>query len=226
VRKILPILVSVALLAMLAPATTMTPSRVGVSSALAQSTTLVDFNDLSPYNVPLDGEYPIGVIDWGIGAWYLSGPYGDFTDQSIGFNGPGPTSADFEFVTDLRLIGFQASNGSDIASTVSASCSGQTTVTQTVPGNSLVTFSTGWFDGCSPVTLSSTNGWDTNFDNLIVGDPETPPTPTPTPTETPTPTPDVATATPTPAPLCEIQVRINGGLPFWVTKPFAYCESG
>lgn len=199
------------------------PPPVGAPRAYAAPTT-IDFNDIDPVAHPnLDGEYPVGTIDWGSGQWLASGPYGTFTDTSISYTTAVPTSGEFELIGDLRLVGFQASNGSDRSSVVSASC-GDDTVTQTVPGNSLVTFTTNWYDACSLVTLSSSNGWDTNFDNLIID--SSVPAPTPTPTPTPTATPAAATATPTPAPLCEIQVRINGGLPYWVPKPFSYCQAG
>jgi hypothetical protein len=60
---------------------------------------------------------------------------------------------------------------------------------------------TNWTGTCTTVTLGSTNGWDTNFDNLVIdaaggGAPATS-TPTPTPTNTPQP---AATSTPTPTP--------------------------
>jgi hypothetical protein len=31
-----------------------------------------------------------------------------------------------------------------------------------------VTIQTNWTAPCATVTVSSTNGWDTNFDNLVV----------------------------------------------------------
>lgn len=199
------------------------PPPVGAPRALAAPTT-IDFNDINPVTDPnLDGEYPVGVIEWGSGQWLASGPYGTFTDTSISYTTAVPTSGEFELIGDLRLVSFQASNGSDRSSVVSASCGDEVTVTQTVPGNSLVTFTTNWYAACSLVTLSSSNGWDTNFDNLVVDSSVATPTPTPTPTETPGSAP---TATPTPSALCEIDVRINGGRSYWVQKPIAYCEPG
>jgi hypothetical protein len=37
-----------------------------------------------------------------------------------------------------------------------------------VAPNTLVTISTGWTGTCTSVTIASTNGWDTNFDNLVI----------------------------------------------------------
>jgi hypothetical protein len=49
---------------------------------------------------------------------------------------------------------------------VSLSCDGQPPVQTTVPAGQVVTIKTGWADVCSSVTLTSSNGWQTNFDNL------------------------------------------------------------
>ena len=182
-------------------------------------TTTVTFNDLLPADVPLDGEYPVGVIDWGTGVWYLAAPYADFHDQSIGYPAPGPTSAAFTFLGSQRLVSFEASNGSSVASTVSASCGSETLASTVVPGHALATITTGWTDACSVVTLSSSNGWDTNFDNLVIGTGGVAPTPTPVPTATPV----VPGATSTPSPLCETFVRINGSSGFWIRRDMADC---
>ncbi len=128
----------------------------------------VTFNDLSSPNRPLSGQYPSGVIDWGTNTWFLSGPWRQFTTNSISFNGAGPTSASFRFVTALRLVQVDAFNGGGTASTVSLSCAGQPTVTVSVPAGQLRTIATGWTGTCTTVTVTSSNGWDTNFDNLVI----------------------------------------------------------
>src|SRR5207248_1574602 len=83
----------------------------------------------------------------------------------------------------------------------------QTSVTIVVAPNQLASIATGWTSACSPVTIGSSNGWDTNFDILQVSSavmsgtstPTAMPTPTRTLTVTPTITPS-PTQTPSPTP--------------------------
>jgi hypothetical protein len=126
------------------------------------------FDDLGNPNRVLSGQYPTGVIDWGTGQWYLSGPWQQFTTNSIGFNGPGSTSKTFTLINPLRLVQLDAYNGGTTASTVMVNCAGQPPVSIVVNSRQRVTIATGWTARCSgAVTLGSTNGWDTNFDALI-----------------------------------------------------------
>jgi hypothetical protein len=39
-------------------------------------------------------------------------------------------------------------------------------VTQVVVAGQVLTISTNWTTACSPVMIGSSNGWDTNFDNV------------------------------------------------------------
>ena len=96
---------------------------VTVSAGSTQQT--ITFDDLPNPNRPLNGQYPSGTIDWGRGAWYLSGPFGQFTTQSIGFNGAGPTSAALSFVSPKQLVQVDAFNGGSAASTVTLGCPGR-----------------------------------------------------------------------------------------------------
>jgi hypothetical protein len=171
---------------------TSTPTSGG---ALPQTVT---FDDLAGQNQVLNGQYPTGVIDWGTNAWYHSGPYGAFTTKSVGFNGPGLTSGTFTFLTPRRLLSVDAYNGG-AATTVTLRCAGQTDKVMSLASGQLATIQTGWTGNCAQVTILSTNGWDTNFDNLVHDGGGGPPAPTPSPTAsaTPTNTPTL-TATPTP----------------------------
>jgi hypothetical protein len=149
----------------LASATALTQTPTPTPGAGPRSIT---FDDLTNPNRALNGQYPGGVIDWGSNAWYLSGPFGAFTTNSVSFNGPGPTSAALRFVTPARLVQVDVYNGGSTASTVSVACSGQTTINVSVAVRQKVTLSTGWTGACSTLTVGSTNGWDTNFDNLLL----------------------------------------------------------
>ncbi len=143
----------------LAPTPTPTPTLTPTSGQ-----TTVTFNNLSNPN----GQYPSGVIDWGTTAWYLSPPWGLFTTNSISFNGARRTSGAFTFVSPRRLLQVDAYNGGTTASTVTIACAGHSTVTSTVQPGQLVTLSTSWVGTCGSITIGSSNGWNTNFDKLLI----------------------------------------------------------
>ncbi|MGH2353907.1 MAG: hypothetical protein ACRDJN_20060, partial [Chloroflexota bacterium] len=176
-----------------------TPSTGGSDSTPPASTTLT-FDDKAGQNQALDGQYPSGVIDWGSGQWYHSAPWGAFTSKSISFSGSGVTSRALTFLAPRRLVSLRAHNGGSGATTVTLSCAGQPAKQATVAAGQAVTIATGWTGTCGTVTLSSSNGWDTNFDDLVVDGgaaaaptaTTVPPSPSPTATSTPVPT---ATAT-------------------------------
>jgi hypothetical protein len=143
------------------------PARTATPTPVQSGSSTVNFDNLSNPNRPLSGQYPTGVIDWGTNRWYLSGPFGQFRTQSIGFNGEGPTSASFTFVRARRLVSIDAFNGGSTTSTITLTCAGQRPVSVLLAPNTLRTITTGWTGTCTSVTVGSTNGWDTNFDNLV-----------------------------------------------------------
>jgi hypothetical protein len=128
----------------------------------------VSFDELTPVNRVLNGQYPAGLIDWGTGQWFLASPWQAFTTNSIGFNGAGPTSKTFRLLMPLTLQQVSAYNGANAATTVTVACSGLPTASLVVNARQLATVPTGWTTPCAGlVTLGSSNGWDTNFDTLL-----------------------------------------------------------
>jgi hypothetical protein len=146
--------------------TSVPPTATSSSGTPAQLT--VTFNDKAGQNQPLGGQYPAGVIDWGSGQWYHSGPYGDFTTKSVSFSGGGITSRALTLLGSRRLVSLRAYNGGGGASTVTLACAGQPTKSQSVPAGGVATIATGWEAPCASVTVTSSNGWDTNFDDLVL----------------------------------------------------------
>lgn len=142
---------------------TSTPTPTPVTGS-----TTVDFNALSNPNRVLSGQAPTGAIDWGTNRWYLSGPFGAFRTNSVGFNGAGPTSAALTVLGSRVLVQVEAYNGGTTTSTVTLSCSGQTPKTVTIGARQSATIATGWTSSCAAVTVGSSNGWDTNFDNFVL----------------------------------------------------------
>jgi hypothetical protein len=65
-------------------------------------------------------------------------------------------------------VQLDADNGGTSISTVTLSCSGQTPRSVSVAAHQVATIQTGWTGACSTVTIGSSNGWSTNFDNLVV----------------------------------------------------------
>jgi hypothetical protein len=128
----------------------------------------VNFNDLEEPGRPLTGQYPAGTIDWGSGAWYLSGPYDEMQTNSVSFNGEGPTSASFSFVSPHQLVQLDADNGANTSGTVTLACDGQPSKSVDIDAHQLVTIQTGWSGPCTTVTVTSSNGWDTNFTSLVI----------------------------------------------------------
>jgi hypothetical protein len=179
---------------------TATPTPTNAPNGLT-----INFNDLANPNRTWGGNYPTGIANWGTNQWYLSGPWGQFTTNSIGFNGAGPTSANFAFTPARRLVSVQAYNGGTVASNVTLLCDGAQQKLQSVAVGQMATIPTGWAGNCDTVIVGSSNGWNTNFDNFVTDQVTVPPTNTPTPvppTNTPTPTATAVppTATPTPTP--------------------------
>jgi len=128
----------------------------------------VNFDNLSNPNRALNGQYPSGVIDWGTNGWYLSGPYGAFKTNSVSFNGAGITSQGFGLLSPRKLIQVDAYNGDYGQSTVTLGCPGQQTRSFTLAPKTQATLVTGWPGACNTVTVTSTNGWKTNFDNFVL----------------------------------------------------------
>jgi hypothetical protein len=147
---------------------TSTPTQTPTSTPTPAPTRTVTFDDLTGPNRPLNGQYPTGLIDWSSNVWFLSGPYGQFNTNSVSFNGNSRTSATFSFVAPHLLVQLDVYNGGNSNATVSLSCPGQLTVQANVGGQQQITLQTGWKGTCTSVTISTTNGWSTNFDNLVV----------------------------------------------------------
>jgi hypothetical protein len=139
-----------------------------VRSETEGSTTTIDFDSLTPFD-PLDDEYPADVIDWGTGAWVISEPWNLLTTNNLAFSTSvsDPLEETFSFITPKRLVSIDAYNGGAGQSTISLACAGNTTKNEVVPANTLVTIETGWDANCLEVSLSSSNGYDTNFDNFV-----------------------------------------------------------
>lgn len=140
---------------------------LGLHTALASTSVTFDDPQGHATDDELDGQLPAGVIDWGTGGWYLSGPWGQFSNNSVSFL-PSVDSASFSLLSGGRLVRIDAFNGAmDSPTTVTLSCGDQHKQVDLDPGQ-VRTIDTGWSGSCPNVTVSSSNGWETNFSNLVL----------------------------------------------------------
>jgi glucose/arabinose dehydrogenase len=190
---------------------------------------VVTFDDRTGQDQPLDGQYPPGLIDWATGAWYHAGPSGALTTKSARFRYQWQTNLALTLLVPRKLVSIQAHNAGTTDATVTVSC-GSLPARQLVLGvGQRGTLETGWTQPCTRITLRSTNGWSTFFDNVTLVDQAAPgatATPTQTPTHSPTPTRTPTSSpmgTPTPSPTSAPPVgtqrlangEFEGGLVGW-----------
>jgi hypothetical protein len=145
---------------------TTTPSVSPTPSSTPPPTQTVTFDTLTQ-NQTLSGQYPAGVIDWGSNTWFVSPPWGSFSTKSISFTSGTQTSGSFTFVNPRKLKVLDVFNGGG-STTLTLKCTGQNDKTASVAPGQLLTIPTGWTGTCTTVTVQSTNGWDTNFDNFVI----------------------------------------------------------
>jgi hypothetical protein len=150
-----------------APTSTPTPAPPTATPSATQTVTFNEYSVSGPSPLLyLTGQYPSNVINWGSSnTWILSMPWGPLTTTSIYLQ---TTSATFTFVSPRTLVSLQTYNGGSTSTTVTVSCSGNTTRTQTIPAGQLLTVTTSWTTPCTTVTLGAGNGEETNFDNFVI----------------------------------------------------------
>jgi len=127
---------------------------------------IITFNDLAG-GQPLTGWYPSGLINWGSSGWKLSGPYQLLTTNNVTFDGRLKT-ATVKFATPKQLISLRVYNGGDHKTIVSLTCPEQPKRTLELRSGMVGTMDVGWTGRCSSLTISSTNGSDTHFDDLVL----------------------------------------------------------
>jgi hypothetical protein len=140
------------------------------SPAAAPGPVIVNFDDRTGQNQPLTGSYPTGVLDWGESGWYHSGPFGQFTSKSVSFDGTEGASRSVAMVTPRRLVSLAVYNGGSAPTTVTLMCAGHPDTQAVIAVGERRTIQTGWTGTCRTIVIASSNGWDTNFDDLALDD--------------------------------------------------------
>lgn len=162
------------------------PIVVAVEKQTIPPATSVTFNDRTS-NTPLNGTY--AGMDWGTGAWDVDGPIATNTTNSISFHSNSVTGGTFSFASPSVLLSTGIYSNSNQTALITLSCSGNAPVSMQVPPNTTTALTTNWISPCTTVTVTSSNSWNTNLDNLVYSSSQNPGvTPNPTPTPPPGPT--------------------------------------
>lgn len=173
------------------------PIQTPVPTPIPQGPITIDFNNNPIAN--LNGQSPSGIVNWDGNSWVISGPWKSFNTNNLGFRSQSVSSGTFSLLQSRTVTGIDAFNGGTVASTVTLSCSGNPTKSVSVAVDQLMNIQTGWTNPCTTVTLTSSNAWNTNFDNLSLGslNGSSSPQPSTTPSIQPSPS---SQASPNPSP--------------------------
>ncbi|WP_338279354.1 DUF4082 domain-containing protein [Corallococcus caeni] len=127
------------------------------------STNLVTFDTFPGQDETFNG--PHGPIHFGLDRWYIASPWGGFDTKSVSFNGGGLTQASLSIFGQRRVLGLEAFTW-DSGATLTLSCIDLPTLTFPLTAGQVTHVVPSWTAPCTVFTLTTSNGWDTNFDNL------------------------------------------------------------
>ncbi|ATB39160.1 hypothetical protein CYFUS_004601 [Cystobacter fuscus] len=127
------------------------------------SSNLVTFDTFDGADEAITGIH--GPFYFVFNKWYLASPWGGFTTKSISFNGGGVNQGELSIYGERTVVGLDAFTW-DTGATLTLSCFNQPTRTFTLTPGQVTHVVTNWQGTCSSVTLATSNGWDTNFDNI------------------------------------------------------------
>jgi hypothetical protein len=114
----------------------------------------------------LSGQYPSGVIDWGLGQWRIHIPDGGFGTFNLALSDPKAVSAEFHFYWPRIFVGMDVYNsGASVATITIHSPEIRASQFMVKPGE-LRRLRTGWNDLSSSVDFDLKNGEGLLFDNL------------------------------------------------------------
>ncbi|MCY1042074.1 DUF4082 domain-containing protein [Corallococcus sp. bb12-1] len=130
---------------------------------IGPATNVVTFDTFDGEDGPLTGIH--GPFYFVQNHWYLASPWGGFTTKSVSFNGGGMNQGELSIHGPRTVVGLDAFTW-DAGATLTVSCFNQPTRTFTLTQGQVTHVVTNWQGTCSYVTLATSNGWDTNFDNI------------------------------------------------------------
>ncbi len=144
-----------------------TPTNTPVPTATPTPVTpvTVTFDD-TPTAIPFTST-TYGGIDWSGGIWELDPAIPTNSTQNISFDSPSITSTTFTFNNPQVLISMGLYSNQNQTALITLSCSGNPIVSKSVASNTSTTLTTGWTTPCTTVTVTSSNSWNTSFDNIV-----------------------------------------------------------
>ncbi|WP_244237953.1 DUF4082 domain-containing protein [Corallococcus terminator] len=134
-----------------------------LSIPIGPATNVVTFDTFDAADGPITGIH--GPFYFVYNYWYLASPWGGFTTKSISFNGAGMYQGELSIHGTRTVVGLDAFTW-DAGATLTVSCFNQPTRTFTLTQGQVTHVVTNWQGTCPYVTLATSNGWDTNFDNI------------------------------------------------------------
>ncbi|RKH28559.1 DUF4082 domain-containing protein [Corallococcus praedator] len=134
-----------------------------VTIPVGPASNLVTFDTFDGADEAITG--PHGPFYFVQNKWYLASPWGGFTTKSVSFNGGGVNQGELSIYGERNIVGLDAFTW-DTGATLTLSCFNQPTRIFTLTPGQVTHVVTNWQGTCSYVTLATSNGWDTNFDNI------------------------------------------------------------
>jgi hypothetical protein len=115
---------------------------------------------------PLLGQYPSGVIDWGIGQWAIGVPNGKFGTFTLVLADPKSGREELSFYAPRIFAGIDVYNSSTEDSTLTFHSPETQQVSFTIKPGELRRVRTGWRDPSSKIVVEMIQGEGLRFDNL------------------------------------------------------------
>jgi len=114
----------------------------------------------------LKGEYPSGVIDWGIDQWRIHVPDGGFGTFNLSLADANAPTAQFRFYWPRIFVGVDAYNGGTLDATITIHSPEIREMSFTVKAGQTRRLRTGWRDPSTSVVFDLKNAEGLRFDNL------------------------------------------------------------
>jgi hypothetical protein len=114
----------------------------------------------------LTGQYPSGVINWGVDQWSIHVPSGGFGTFNLALKEANPAKAHFDFYWPRIFVGIDVFNGGTQDAVLTLHCPELREVSYKINPGETRRLRTGWEDRCSTVSFEVENGEKLLFDNL------------------------------------------------------------
>lgn len=128
---------------------------------------IIDFDN--PHigaDLPLSGQYPSGVVDWGEHQWKVCPPLGRMSTFSLCADDPKAAEAQFQFAFPRVMMRADVYNPTDHEVVLTLRAPEMREVTFHLKPGQLTRVRTGWRDRASKVSFEADRLSDLRFDNI------------------------------------------------------------